>query len=64
MGHALSLRHVATQGNLMIDGRLREGSGIGPGIGLSVKQIEAARNQAKTKGPYVPGINPKPDGVK
>ena len=63
MGHALSLRHVATQGNLMIDGRLREGSGVGPGIGLSDEQIEAARNQAKTKGPYVPGINPKPNSV-
>jgi len=47
----------------MIDGRLREGSGVGPGIGLSDEQIEAARNQAKTKGPYVPGINPKPNSV-
>ena len=60
MGHALSLNHVATQGNLMIDGRLREGFGIGPGVGLSVGQIEKARKQAKTKGPYVPGFNPKP----
>ena len=60
MGHALSLNHVATQGNLMIDGRLREGTGIGPGVGLSLEQIEKARKQAKTKGPYVPGFNPKP----
>ena len=27
LGHALGLPHVATQGNLMIDGRLREGRG-------------------------------------
>ena len=29
LGHALGLPHVATQGNLMIDGRLREGMGWG-----------------------------------
>ncbi len=61
MGHALSLNHVVTQGNLMIDGRFREGLGIGPGVDLSLEQVEKARNQAKTKGPYVPGVNPKPD---
>lgn len=59
MGHALSLRHVTTQGNLMIDGRLREGAGVGPEIMLSLEQVEKARKQAKTGGPYVPGINPK-----
>jgi hypothetical protein len=59
LGHALGLPHVATQGNLMIDGRLREGSGVGPGTELAEKQIESARTQAKTGGPYVSGINPK-----
>ena len=59
LGHALSLRHVVTQGNLMIDGTLREGSGVGPGILLTERQIVAARKQAFTGGPYVPGINPK-----
>ena len=63
MGHALSLPHVSTQGNLMIDGRLREGSGVGPGGSLTVEQIQAARKQALTKGPRVPGVNPKPSGV-
>ncbi|MBC8325158.1 MAG: hypothetical protein H8E27_05990 [Verrucomicrobia subdivision 3 bacterium] len=61
MGHSLSLPHVATQGNLMIDGKLREGAGVGPGSNLSAKQIIAARRQAFTGGPYVPGINPKPN---
>ena len=60
MGHSLSLPHVATQGNLMIDGKLRKGGGVGPGSKLSAKQIIAARRQAFTGGPYVPGINPKP----
>jgi len=60
-GHALSLKHVATQGNLMIDGVLREGSGTGPGTALTQKQVQSARKQAMTGGPYVPGINPKPD---
>ena len=59
LGHALSLRHVVTQGNLMIDGTLREGSGVGPGILLTEQQIGAARKQAFTGGPFVPGINPK-----
>ena len=63
IGHALSLPHVATQGNLMIDGRLREGGGVGPGIDMTPTQVEMARKQAFTKGPYVPGINPKPRGV-
>ena len=58
MGHSLSLPHVATQGNLMIDGRLREGAGVGPGVGLDLDQIKAARRQALTKGPHVPGVNP------
>ena len=58
LGHALSLPHVATQGNLMIDGRLREGGGVGPGFDLDINQIEAARRQALTKGPHVPGVNP------
>ena len=58
MGHSLSLPHVATQGNLMIDGRLREGAGVGPGVGLDLDQIKAARQQALTKGPHVPGVNP------
>ena len=57
IGHSLSLPHVSSQGNLMIDGRLREGSGIGPGIELTPAQIQAARKQALTKGPYVPGVN-------
>lgn len=61
LGHALGLPHVATQGNLMIDGRLREGGGVGPGTNLSAKQVEAARVQANTGGPRVPGINPKTD---
>ena len=60
MGHSLSLPHVATQGNLMIDGKLREGDGVGPGDRLTAKQIVAARRQAFTGGPYVPGLNPKP----
>lgn len=59
LGHALSLRHVVTQGNLMIDGTLREGSGVGPGISLTEQQVVASRKQAFTGGPYVPGINPK-----
>ena len=59
LGHALGLPHVATQGNLMIDGRLREGSGVGPGTKLTEKQIETARAQGKTGGPRVPGLNPK-----
>jgi hypothetical protein len=58
-GHALSLQHVAIQGNLMIDGKLREGSGVGPGSDLTANQIVAARKQAYTGGAYVPGINPK-----
>ena len=58
-GHALSLKHVATQGNLMIDGTLRVGTGVGPGSDLNVGQIAAARKQAFTGGPFVPGINPK-----
>ena len=41
------------------DGRLREGSGVGPGTKLTEKQIQAARAQAKTGGPRVPGINPQ-----
>ncbi len=57
IGHSLSLPHVSSQGNLMIDGRLREGSGIGPGIELTPAQIQMARKQAQTKGPYVPGVN-------
>ena len=57
LGHALGLPHVSMQGNLMIDGRLREGSGVGPGTKLTEKQIQAARAQAKTGGPRVPGIN-------
>ncbi|MGY8651497.1 MAG: hypothetical protein ACKVKM_11925 [Verrucomicrobiia bacterium] len=60
MGHSLSLPHVATQGNLMIDGNLREGGGVGPGSKLTAKQIIAARRQAFTGGPYVPGLNPRP----
>ena len=60
LGHALSLPHVTTQGNLMIDGRLREGGGVGPGNKLPAAQIIAARSQAFTGGPYVPGINPRP----
>ncbi len=60
MGHSLSLPHVATQGNLMIDGKLREGGGVGPGNKLAAKQIIAARRQAFTGGPYVPGLNPRP----
>ena len=60
LGHALSLRHVVTQGNLMIDGTLREGSGVGPGLSLTKQQIAQARKQAFTGGPFVPGINPKP----
>ncbi len=59
-GHALSLKHVAEQGNLMIDGTLRQGTGVGPGEELTAEQIAAARKQAFTGGPYVPGINPKP----
>ena len=59
LGHALGLPHVSMQGNLMIDGRLREGSGVGPGTKLTEKQIQAARAQAKTGGPRVPGINPQ-----
>jgi hypothetical protein len=59
LGHALSLKHVATQGNLMIDGKLREGGGIGPGMDLTQEQIIAARKQGFTGGPHVPGINPK-----
>jgi len=58
LGHALSLSHVSTQGNLMIDGRLREGGGVGPGINITPAQIQDARRQALTKGPHVPGINP------
>ena len=58
LGHALSLPHVAIQGNLMIDGRLREGTGVGPGVNLTALQIEASRRQALTNGPRVPGINP------
>ena len=58
LGHALSLSHVSTQGNLMIDGRLREGGGVGPGIGITPAQIQEARRQALTKGPHVPGVNP------
>jgi len=58
LGHALSLEHVATQGNLMIDGAIRQGEGVGPELGLSPGQIAAARKQAFTGGPYVPGINP------
>ena len=42
----------------MIDGRLREGGGVGPGFDLDINQIEAARRQALTKGPHVPGVNP------
>jgi len=42
----------------MIDGRLREGAGVGPGVGLDLDQIKAARQQALTKGPHVPGVNP------
>ena len=64
LGHALSLRHVATQGNLMIDGKLREGGGIGPGMDLAQEQIIAARKQAFTGGPHVPGINPKSVPIK
>jgi hypothetical protein len=60
MGHSLSLPHVATQGNLMIDGKLRKGGGVGPGIKLTAQQILAARRQAFTGGPYVPGLNPRP----
>ena len=60
MGHSLSLPHVATQGNLMIDGKLRKGGGVGPGDRLTAQQIIAARRQAFTGGPYVPGLNPKP----
>ncbi len=59
-GHALSLKHVAIQGNLMIDGTLRVGTGVGPGSDLAADQIAAARKQAFTGGPFVPGINPKP----
>ena len=59
LGHALSLRHVVTQGNLMIDGTLREGSGVGPGLSLTEQQIAQARKHAFTGGPFVPGINPK-----
>ena len=59
-GHALSLPHVATQGNLMIDGKLRKGGGVGPGSKLTAKQILAARRQAFTGGPFVPGLNPRP----
>ncbi len=58
LGHSLSLPHVATQGNLMIDGRLREGTGVGPGVDLDLDQIKTARRQALTKGPHVPGVNP------
>lgn len=58
MGHSLSLPHVAAQGNLMIDGRLREGAGVGPGVDLDLDQIKAARRQALTKGSHVPGVNP------
>jgi len=58
IGHSLSLPHVSIQGNLMIDGRLREGSGVGPGIELTHAQIQVARKQAQTKGSHVPGINP------
>jgi len=58
IGHSLSLPHVSTQGNLMIDGRLREGSGVGPGLDLTPAQIQVARKQAQTKGPHVPGVNP------
>ena len=58
LGHALSLEHVATQGNLMIDGAIRQGEGVGPELGLTPVQIVAARKQAFTGGPYVPGINP------
>jgi|TARA_B100001971_G_scaffold204007_1_gene219679 hypothetical protein len=64
LGHALSLKHVATQGNLMIDGKLREGGGIGPGVDLTQEQIVAARKQAFTGGPHVPGINPKSGLIK
>ena len=59
LGHALGLPHVSTQGNLMIDGRLREGGGVGPGTKLTEKQIQVARAQAKTGGPRVSGINPQ-----
>ena len=59
-GHALSLPHVTTQGNLMIDGVLNERSGTGPGMALTKEQIQAARKQALTGGPRVPGVNPKP----
>ena len=58
IGHSLSLPHVSIQGNLMIDGRLREGSGVGPGLDLTPAQIQVARKQAQTKGPHVPGVNP------
>ena len=56
----MPLKHVTTQGNLMIDGTLRVGTGVGPGSDLNVDQIAAARKQAFTGGPFVPGINPKP----
>ena len=46
--------------DLMIDGNLREGGGVGPGSKLTAKQIIAARRQAFTGGPYVPGLNPRP----
>ena len=59
LGHALGLPHVSMPGDLMIDGRLRAGSGVGPGTKLTEKQIQAARAQAKTGGPRVPGINPR-----
>ena len=64
LGHALSLPHVATQGNLMIDGNLRIGGGVGPGTRLTAGQVIAARKQAFTGGPYVPGLNPKPAKTK